>query len=425
MSGTALNHRLVRDYLRELDAALRGLPAGQARELKEQITAHLQDALGPGASDQEVAATLSGLGSAADLAAEAGAARGSSGPRSARRGPRMRWRLAAVIAVPAVIAVGLGAVQISSDAALYAASGRDQHLAQTNAAVITLTQDLEDERDLSAGYAARGQAGPVPVTLADAHAATDAAASIVQTDAAGISAGYPPAVVQALHTLLAGLSSLRDIRAATSLPALQVTDAYTSRVIAPADTVSAAMAGGTSDARLQNTLTTLAALLGAENEMSVQRAVLFAALSSPAKIFAPGELTTLVQAARSQDADLSGLNATANQTEQEYFSRTVSGAQVDAATAQETLAEAAPPAALTAHDSGLTASRWYGDMSTTISDTRKVVGQLTSQITDRADTLKSDATTNLLLTSTGTLIVLVVLLILAALARPPRRHHRA
>jgi len=64
-------------------------------------------------------------------------------------------------------------------------------------------------------------------------------------------------------------------------------------------------------------------------------------------------------------------------------------------------------------------------MSTTISDTRKVAGQLTSQITDRADTLKSDATTNLLLTSTGTLIVLVVLLILAALARPPRRHHRA
>jgi hypothetical protein len=47
MSGTALNHRLVRAYLRELDAALRGLPAAQGRELEEQITAHLQDSHRP------------------------------------------------------------------------------------------------------------------------------------------------------------------------------------------------------------------------------------------------------------------------------------------------------------------------------------------------------------------------------------------
>ena len=61
MSGTALDHRLVRDYLRELDKAMRGLPDTQARELKEQITAHLDDALQPGAGDHEVAATLSRL----------------------------------------------------------------------------------------------------------------------------------------------------------------------------------------------------------------------------------------------------------------------------------------------------------------------------------------------------------------------------
>ena len=46
MSGTAFDHRLVRDYLRELDAAMRGLPAAQTRELREQITTHLDDALG-------------------------------------------------------------------------------------------------------------------------------------------------------------------------------------------------------------------------------------------------------------------------------------------------------------------------------------------------------------------------------------------
>jgi hypothetical protein len=243
MSGTALDHRLVRAYLRELDTALRGVPAAQALD-REQITAHLQDALGPDADDQEVAATLSRLGSAAGLAAEAGAVSGPSGARSAVGSPRMRWRLAAVIAVPAVIAAVLGALQISSDVSNAAVSGRDQHLAQLNAAVVTLTQDLEGERDLSAGYAARRQAGPVPATLADARTATGAAASTVQADAADIGAGYQPETVQALQSLLAALTDLGDIRAAVSSPAVpaqQVIRVYTSNLITPADTFSAAV----------------------------------------------------------------------------------------------------------------------------------------------------------------------------------------
>src|SRR5260370_13265662 len=83
---------------------MRGLPATQARELKEQITAHLDDALQPGAGDHEVAATLSRLGSPADLAAEAGAASGSSGPPLALSGRRVRWRLAAILPGPTGIA---------------------------------------------------------------------------------------------------------------------------------------------------------------------------------------------------------------------------------------------------------------------------------------------------------------------------------
>jgi HAAS len=74
MTRTGLDHRLVRDYLRELDAAMAMLPAAQARELRAQITAHLDEALPPGAGDQDVAATLSRLGAPADLAADAGAA---------------------------------------------------------------------------------------------------------------------------------------------------------------------------------------------------------------------------------------------------------------------------------------------------------------------------------------------------------------
>lgn len=79
MSGTALDHHLVRDYLAELDAAMRGLPPAQVRELKEQLRAHLDEALPPEPSDQEVTATLARLGSAPELAAEARGLAGVTG----------------------------------------------------------------------------------------------------------------------------------------------------------------------------------------------------------------------------------------------------------------------------------------------------------------------------------------------------------
>lgn len=71
MNGTAVDHRLVRNYLDRLDAAMQGLPAAQYRELRDQLLAHLDDGLRAGADDAEVAAALSRLGTPADLAAEA------------------------------------------------------------------------------------------------------------------------------------------------------------------------------------------------------------------------------------------------------------------------------------------------------------------------------------------------------------------
>jgi hypothetical protein len=421
MSGTVLDHWLVRGYLRELDAVMRGLPAGQARELREQITAHLDDALGPDASDHEVAATLSRLGSPADLAAEAGAASGSSGPRPALSG----WRLATVIAVPAVIAALFGGQQISSDASNAATFGRDQHLAQLNAAVVRLTQNLEDERDLSAGYVARRGAGPVPVTLADARTATDAAARAVQADAAGVGAGYQPGTVQDLKSLLASLTDLGEIRTTMSsspAAASRVISVYT-YMIGSAITFSAAVGAGTDDTRLQVTVTTLAALLQVENEQSVQRAVLYAALSAQPPRLLPPDLTSLTQAAQQQQGDQTAFTASADTAEQQFFANTVSGSAVDSASAQETLAEAAAtanPSAPLTRNTGLDAETWYGNISTTIDDTRKVADQAAGQITARANALNSNATKRLLLASIVTLL-LVVLLIVTALARPLRK----
>jgi DNA-binding PucR family transcriptional regulator len=330
----------------------------------------------------------------------------------------VRWRLAAVIAVPTVIAAVLGALQISGDVSSYAASGRVQHLARLDAAVVTLTQKLEDERDLSAAYAAREDNGP----LTRARAATDAAASAVRADAAGVGAGYPAGTVRNLKALLAGLTVLGDIRGTVSAPG--VIPLYSLDVIGPAITFSTAAGDGTGDARLQATVTTLAPLLREENELSVQRAILYAALSARPPVLAPADLTSLQQAFKQQQADLGDFYASADTTEQRLFSNTVSGAAVDRATAEAVRAESVPMAQLTGRFE-LDAATWYADTSTTIGDTREVANQLVGKVTARAGALRSHATRRLVLTSIVTLgLLLLVLLISAAvgrsLTRPPR-----
>jgi hypothetical protein len=149
MNGTVLDHRLVRDYLRELAAATRSLPGDRARELRDQIAAHLDDALPPDADDDEVAATLSRLGALADIAAEAGAPVPAASARSAPG--LVRALLAAVrprtwiVAGLAVILVAVGAayadhylsagpLQYSSGDWWYQQDVRHQHIASTDTA---------------------------------------------------------------------------------------------------------------------------------------------------------------------------------------------------------------------------------------------------------------------------------------------------
>jgi hypothetical protein len=136
MSGTALDHPLVRDYLQELDRALAALPAAQASELTEQITAHLDDALAPDTGDEEVTAVLLRLGHPADLAAEAAAsaaagnvaagnvAAGNVARQPGRRRHRLRWRgWTAIGATVAVAAAIIGYVVVVKSAAPIQARG--------------------------------------------------------------------------------------------------------------------------------------------------------------------------------------------------------------------------------------------------------------------------------------------------------------
>jgi signal transduction histidine kinase len=393
------------------------------------------------------AVTSQGAGTAASPAALAPGSRGTARPTARSRRPsskpsrfalanwRVRWRLAAMIAVPTLTAAFLGATLIYGDVNTWIASGRVQHLAQLNASVVKLTQALEDERDLSAGYAAnRPGSAALAGALKRARDATDAAAGPVQAGAAGIGmgAGYQATTVQYLNAVVNSLTDLAYLRHAVTFsqetPEI-VWVSYTENLLLPANNFSAAWGSGTSDADLGGNVTALGALMRAQNQMSLQRAIVFAALNSPSHALPAADLTSLEQASQQESADLTDFNAAAGQGEYQYYGNTVSGAAVDQADFQETLAETqttnAPGVPLT-HNPSLTASSWYNNMSAKIDDARIVSNQLVGVTIARANALRSQATRNLLITSLVTLLLLLLVLLVStvvarSLIRPLRK----
>jgi len=353
---------------------------------------------------------------------------------------RVRWRLVAIIAVPTLTAAALGSLQIYGDVSNWNAAGRVQHLAQLNSAVVALSQALEDERDLSAGYAAAyptdraaGRGQQLGAVLLKAQNATTAAAVNVTTLANGVDvgSGYQPATVQDLNTLTNALQDLGSIRhevTTSPTPASKIIQVYTGNILDPANTFSAAVGNGANDALLEGNAITLGALLRTENDMSEQRGILYAALISPTATLTPENLTTLTQAFQQQQADQSDFTNSTSTAEQQNFSNVVSGLNVDLASSEETLAEAAatasPGTPLTRD--GLSAGKWYTDIGTTVGDTRKVADQLASAITTRANMLRSQATQTLLITSVVTLVLLLLVLLVStivarSLIRPLRK----
>jgi HAAS domain-containing protein len=97
--SNGLDHRLVRDYLAELDRALATVPAAEAAELREQITTHLDDALPPDADDEQVAGVLTRLGRPSDLASvpPGPSAAELAARRARRRQGRITWAIVGLV----------------------------------------------------------------------------------------------------------------------------------------------------------------------------------------------------------------------------------------------------------------------------------------------------------------------------------------
>src|SRR5262245_43489504 len=108
-----LEHPLVAGYLRDLDAALAGLPAAAAAELSEQLRAHLVEALPPDAGEDAVLAVLAALGPARLVAEAAAGPASGQGGGPARRDPPLRRTAAWARRQPARTWLAVAAITIA------------------------------------------------------------------------------------------------------------------------------------------------------------------------------------------------------------------------------------------------------------------------------------------------------------------------
>jgi signal transduction histidine kinase len=359
---------------------------------------------------------------------------GSAWSRFALRNWRVRWRLAALIAVPLLTAAVLGGLTIHGDVSNWQATGRVQHLAQLNSAVVKYIQTLEDERDYSvvstanrAGFAAR---------LRTAQRATDSAAAQVSALADGITVagGYQLVAVQAVNAVQVGVETLPLVRKAVTnpdFPNTAIMQVYTVNIIQPANTFTSVVGNETSNTDLRRDVIALGALLQVEDATSVQRAIMVRAVSFPQPSLSSDDVASLQQAHQQQAADLANFDASVDLAEQQNYSNTVTGTPVDSSAQQEALAEAlligpGPHSLTPANAKILAEPNVNDDWSFTIGKVRQVADELTGNISGQANTSRSNAATDLLFTSLVTLLLLFLVLLISimvarSLTRPLRK----
>ena len=358
-----------------------------------------------------------------------------SGSRLALSNWRVRWRILALIVVPTLAAVILGGLRIGSAASSALADQRTENVALLNADVVRLAQNMEDERDITAGWIAATQplgAAPLHIELTNQQAATDEAAQQVTGQASSIGSNYPATVRQGLQAVLARISDLPQLRAAAQgdLPAEPLIQDYTNSIDSLLAFTSLSGAG-TSDTQLSNDVVVLTALARAEDQASAQRGMLFAGLMTGQ--FPPQGLDDLRNEQASQAADQSDFTSAASLAQQQLFQNTVSGTPVDQAAAEEALASststngsASIGGAGTKTADQAEASTWYQNMTATLGKMRTVEGTLMSNIISRSQSLQTSATRfavviGIVVLALLILVLLVTTFVARSMIRPLRR----
>ena len=279
----------------------------------------------------------------------------------------MSTRLVGVFIVASVTGLVFGGLRVADAVSTSDAYGRTAQVAVLGKQATSLAQDMEDERDLSAGYAAYGilaadartnNAAPsvtksVNTAETTAHNAligaeqvTNADAEQVSTLAAAIGPGFPVSTQAKAQSVITMIDSIPGLRSAlTGEPAAQVIDNY-SNSIGDLFVLNDEITSGSGDAQLADEVHALGALSRAKDQAAQQRAFVYSTLlevsvnnagggkhapsnnaSSAQALEDAGGLGTLTTSQGLEFNDLTGFTDAATTDQSNAYLATVAGPQ--------------------------------------------------------------------------------------------------
>ncbi|MFD1935246.1 nitrate- and nitrite sensing domain-containing protein [Nonomuraea mangrovi] len=353
-----------------------------------------------------------------------------AGSKIALRNWRVRTRLVALIAVPTVVAVLLGALRVTTSISSAEEYGRVADGAELVVALGGLGHELALERDLSARFVAANRDDGDLQGLKTQYQAVDAAVTKVKSAARTAEESMSELGRRELAQVRIRLDQLPTLRTTvtdTQLPPVPVMEKY-SETIAEMLQLYDETVQGVSDDELIVTNAALGAVARVKDEVSKERALLTIALVRGR--FDGTEFDAFLAARSGRDSERNAFRAAATPAQRQFFDDTVTGQEVGRA--ELYVARAVylhnQRTSLRALDTSTTqdAQRWFDAISKTADRLYAVEKALSGSITIKSTELKAAeqqvAVINIALVLVLLIIVLVITAIMArSLVRPLRR----
>ncbi|MGA6166803.1 nitrate- and nitrite sensing domain-containing protein [Amycolatopsis magusensis] len=326
---------------------------------------------------------------------------------------RLRSKLAVVLIIPALTALGLGGLRAANEFGLAEDFGNTVTQVELAAAVTAVSHELQGERTLAVAAIA-SPSDTDRAVLGDQVAKVDRAVSSLR-QAAGRVDVLDPAVQERYRQGVQRLEALGPLRAATNNPAypdLAAYNTYTS-ILDSLNQLANESTATVTERDLLREGTTITALSQAKEFVARENAGLQIAAGRDEF---PGDLLQDVRASEaSADASLANFSANASPAEQQLFNDTYSGAEVDD---RERIKASAFVLADGDENLRMPVDRLTSDSTAVIDRLRSVETQLLDRMRTHADELASSATTTAWLFSAGVLLaVLAALVLMLAVAR--------
>ncbi|MFC6085391.1 sensor histidine kinase [Sphaerisporangium aureirubrum] len=361
--------------------------------------------------------------------------KGGGGSWLRLRNWRVRSRLIALIIIPTIVGVILGAVQLTTAVATSAEYGRLTEVSALVEKIDVLIHEVDKERDLTAWYIAEGRRQARFKKVREQQDAVDQAREPVLTMVSDMDSSHTARVraeADEIRRWLEGLPGLRERIAEPSVPPRAALGMY-SALIGVLQSMQGELGTSGADQRLLGDSIALNALSQAKEEVARQRGLMTVGLTSLGTTGGGFDYDDFVDFPGSwsrQESQIATFLAEAAPADVKFYNETVRGQQVDKADWMRALAlaqlrqykEIQDLDPLRRDDTSL----WYASTSAVVDRMRQVEERLVGSVVQQSQALRDEAQRQALISGALILVLLLLVLVITAvvassLTRPLRR----